>query len=321
MVAVALPLVAGMATGHAPAGLAVGMGAALLSAAPGGAQGEERFPLGPLPAAMAASIAASWAPWPLAVTLALALGAALVSGYSRPAGIYAVRFAVYLVLATTMIRSAHGQVPWGAGLFACGALWGLAVQRAFGARPVADSTTAEERPLPGRWRARLRRTLTDFTSWQFAARLVLGLALGWALSAARPGHHGDWIALTVAILTRRQIEPLPARISERVAGTAMGIGLAWMLMRISSSSGLHAAAVIVLAMMVGPARRRSYLAYSFVATPLILAAVDLGPASGDAVLGERLLATVLGGMIVIAGNFVAALAARRWAGGRAGRAP
>ena len=82
-------------------------------------------------------------------------------------------------------------------------------------------------------------------------------------------------------------------------------------MQISASSTLHAAAVIVLAMAVGPARRRSYFAYSILATPLILAAVDLGPAGGDLVLIERLIATIAGGAIVIAGNLLAANAARR----------
>ncbi len=310
LIAVAMPVITGELTAHAAWGLAIGMGAALLSAGAGDQRAEERFPVGPLPAAMVLSIATSWTPWPVPVTLALVASAALLSGYSRPAGQFAMRFAIYLVLATTMIRSAPDHAPWGAGLFALGGLWGLAVQRVLGVRRVAVESSVEGRRVPGP--RRLRHSLTSFASWQFALRLVLGLALGWALSAAWPGHHWDWIALTVALLTRRQIEPLPARTAQRVAGTALGVGLAWLLMQISASNALHAGAVIVLAMAVGPARRRSYFAYSVLATPLILAAIDLGPASGDQVLVERLIATIAGGAIVIAGNLLAASAVRRW---------
>jgi hypothetical protein len=119
-----------------------------------------------------------------------------------------------------------------------------------------------------------------------------------------PEHHFYLIMLTVALLTQLPVEHLPAKTIQRLLGTIFGVGIAWVIATNMTSPPILAVLACIFATLVPIARARNYLLYSIVATPLILLVLDLGRPIDIALLSDRIIATMIGGSLVIAGNAV-----------------
>jgi uncharacterized membrane protein YccC len=139
---------------------------------------------------------------------------------------------------------------------------------------------------------------------QFPLRLALGLGIASAIRHVWPAHHYYWVVLTVALLTPRPIEHVPVKTVQRLIGTIGGVAVAAVILVGFTSWVALAVLACLLAVSVPIARARSYLLYSVVVTPLILLVLDLGHPVPLALLGDRLVATLAGGAIVIAGNIL-----------------
>jgi hypothetical protein len=258
--------------------------------------------------AVAAATAIARTPWPDVAMIGVATLAGLVSGYSRPVGVAAIRFIVYLVLSLGLIESAGINGGDTALIFGLGALWNI-ILRVVMSRGSLKSGPPEpgrpqKMPTPAQRRAHWRRGLRTLSGWQLPLRLAIGLAVASLIRLSMPAHHFYWIILNVALLTQRPIEHLPAKALQRMLGTALGVGVTWLLLMAAQFAWVLAVTVCLLAASVPIVRARSYLLYAAISTALILLVMDLGQLVGAAMLGDRLVATFIGAAIVIAGNIV-----------------
>ena len=92
--------------------------------------------------------------------------------------------------------------------------------------------------------------------------------------------------------------------AQRLIGTVGGVGAAGIILVGLSSTIALAVTACLLAILVPVARARSYLLYAIVVTPLILLVLDLGRPVALGLLADRLVATLAGGAIVVAGNIL-----------------
>jgi hypothetical protein len=258
-----------------------------------------------LPAALAvigATIIAG-APWRDPVMILLAGAAAAISGYSRPAGVGAIRFIVYLILCATLLESAGSHRSGAALIFGLGALWNVTIRTI-----LADRTSPAPAPTPApvitasKRLAHWRRSMTDLAGWQFPIRVVAGLTAASVLRHLWPSHHYGWIVLTVALLTQRPIEHLPVKLTQRALGTAFGVALTWTLLVHPLPPWGLGLLICLMATAAAVARGRNYMAYAAISTPVILIVMDLGRRVETSLLIDRIVATVAGAAIVIALN-------------------
>jgi hypothetical protein len=308
-----VPVLAGLASGRLETGFTIGLGAMLLTEAPSasGVTATERpSPLSAiLPAALAVVLATliCGGVWTDPTMVVLAGGAASVSGYSRPVGVAAIRFIIYLVLSVTVLQSAGDHRSAAALIFGLGALWNMMVRRLL-VRPDAEAMTTEaspaRQPTPAQRRAYWRRTLRTLSGWQFPIRIVAGLGAASLLRQLWPSHHFGWIVLTVALLTQRPIEHLPVKTIQRGLGTALGVSLTWAIVTWVSTPIWLALLICLLAIAAAVAKARNYMIYAAISTPVILLLLDFGKPIQTSLLTDRLIATVLGAAIVISANVV-----------------
>lgn len=308
----AAPILAGLALGHVQEGLTIGLGAMLLAGGPREEAAAERpssLASTVLPAALAilcATLIAGLAGRDVAM-IALAFLAGLMSGYSRPLAVAAIRFLVYFILCLTLLEAA-GEHRGAAGmLFGAGALWNLAV-RALLARP-ALATEPPDAPArvvtPGQRRAYFRRTLATAAGWQFPIRLAAGLTAAILIRDLWSTHHFSWVVLTVALLTQRPVEHFPVKLTQRTLGTAAGVAASWVILAFGSSAPIEAGFLCLLAIAAPFARAGNYLAWSAISSPAILIVMDFGRSIDTTLLNDRLIATLAGAAIVLAGNYLA----------------
>jgi hypothetical protein len=320
-----VPVLAGLASGRLETGFTIGLGAMLLSDAPSarpiaqgspsgsavGATADRPSPLSALlPAALAVTVATliCGGVWTDPALVILAGAAAAVSGYSRPVGVAAIRFIVYLVLSVTLLQSAGEHRSDAALIFGLGALWNMVVRRLL-VRPGAEASAVKPAPLarqptPAQRRAYWRRSLRTLSGWQFAIRIVAGLGAASVLRQLWPSHHFGWIVLTVALLTQRPIEHLPVKTIQRGVGTALGVSLTWAIVTWVSTPIWLALLICLLAIAAAVAKARNYMVYAAISTPVILLVLDFGKPIQTSLLTDRLIATVLGAAIVISANVV-----------------
>lgn len=319
-----VPALIGLALHRPEVGYTIGLGALLLADGPAAPEGAGKEGAAPgsalLPAALAVGLATviAGAPWGDIAMIVLAALAATISGYSRPVGVAAIRFIVYLVLSFTLLANAGAGHGAAALIFGLGALWNVlirllltSVRRSRTSVPHAEQAFARDAPrTPARVptaaqrRAHLRRTLATLSGWQYPIRVACGLALAEGLRLAFPSHHYGWIVLTVALLTQRPIEHLPVKVLQRAIGTALGVAITWGI-AVGAPPPLPLGIVIcALAAAAVLARARNYLLYSSLATPVILLVLDFGKPIQTALLADRLAATAAGALIVIALNLV-----------------
>ena len=306
----AVPVFVGLLLGHVEAGLTIGLGAVLLAGPPEDAGSERHRDLvvAMLPALLAilAALLASAAPWPDIGVILLAAVSGFVSGYSRPVAVAAIRFGVYLVLCAGFLDGVADHRPLAAAIFATGALWNMTLRALImhvGPRLV-DAPDAQRAPGLARRFAYFRNTLRSLDGWQFPSRLVLGLALGSLIRHLFPTHHFYWIMLTVALLTERPIAHVPVKTAQRVLGTIAGVGIAAVARAVLTPQLGLPIFLCALAAALPVARVGSYLVYASLTTPLILLLLDFGTTLAPRLLTDRLLATLIGGTVVIMLNLI-----------------
>jgi len=159
-------------------------------------------------------------------------------------------------------------------------------------------------------RAHFFRALRTLAGWQYAIRLTSCLAVAMVLAHAWPEHHLYWVALTVALLTDREIEALPVKVTQRTLGTLLGVLIAHFALAWSISGWWLGLVVGILAAGRAMLRTRNYLAYTVVMTPLVIALLDAGKPPEWSVLDDRAVATLVGAVLVLLANAILRRAAK-----------
>ncbi len=310
----AVPIVIGAAVGNPEAGLVAAVGGLMVGGAAAGPSaraqaGELALALAPaIAASVAAALVAGRGSLQDALVVLLVACASLAGGISRPAAIATTRFVLFFLIAVVVAENMpqRSSFVFLAGMGAC---WGAAVNFLLGAIARAwrhgvagPSEAAPPAPTTAQRLARRRRTLRTLAGWQYTLRLTLCLAGAAIVGYLWPGHHLHWVALTVALLTERQVEAWPVKTTQRALGTLLGVLAAGLLFGWTMPSWALAATIGILAAARPYLRARNYLAYTAVTTPLILAILDAGAPPGLAVLVDRLVATLIGAALVLMAN-------------------
>nr|WP_246375436.1 FUSC family protein [Gluconacetobacter takamatsuzukensis] len=312
---IVLPVVAGLLAGRERAGLAVGMGALLAGNvtrhASLRAQVEESALLTLslfLACLVGVGISGSGGWGDLALWGVTTL-AALCGNFDRIAAIVSGRFIVFVVILAEMGRQArHPQAL--VVLVMAGGVTAACVLPMLAQGPAVAGVP----PSGIGWRAKAGwwvRSFRRLSSCQFPLRLSVLMAATLAMDAAWPERHVLWAALTVALLCRRQLEPVPIRASQRALGAVLGVLLSCLFLFHAPSGGAFILFLAGLGIASMVARKRNYMLYSVVATPLIMMLAG-GGRIGGAILVDRLVSTLVGaGLAVVVNIVVARLAGHR----------
>jgi hypothetical protein len=296
------PIALFAALGQLPLGMGMAAGALTVSGLPVRGGSARGLAQALVPAGLAVWLATlpvgGWA------VVLLAFAAALAGGISRPAAVASMRFILFLLI-TRNIAAGSGNPAGLALTMGLGALWTTGLSLA-----VAATLRRRKEPSPplvssaglARWHASLR----TLAGWSFPLRLAVGLAAAEALAAAWPGHHGHWIALTVALVVQRGPEALPLKAVQRSLGAVLGVLAAGLLFAGQPSIWFLVAALALIAALRPLLKAGNYLAYTAAMTPMVVMLMDLSRPPGPGVLADRLAATLIGAALVVAGNLAMA---------------
>lgn len=320
-IGMAAPVFAGATMGHPGAGLIAAVGAMAMSGAgpsanmraQAGSLGEIFLPV--LAAAFAAAIAAGHGRMTDVIIIAFAAAAAVVGGYSRGLVEATMRFILYLTLVTGIAAAGNQRVGM-VLLIDAGALWAGLLSFVLASasravvpvprRPQPMERTGRPEPTASQKFTRWKRSLRQLTGWQYTLRLLFCLSAATLLKWLFPSHHLHWVTLTVALLLHRQVEALPLKVTQRALGVAAGVGVAAVPLLSAPPAWAMTLVIGLLASARPLLRNRNYLAYSVVATPLIILAMEANQPPAATILADRLVATLIGASLVIAANWGAA---------------
>ena len=254
--------------------------------------------------------------WLAALTLVLlAAIAATISGFSRVLAVEATRFVVFLTIVSALPIPSASPDPRRPVVFflliVTGALWtamlsfflGRVLRRDRGTKSGAPNEPAQSPTLRQKY-IRWRRSLSTLAGWSYPIRLVSCLGLAAAMDILWPGHHLHWVLLTVAILTGRHVQPASVKTTQRAIGTALGVVVAGLFLRLELPLGALILLIGLLAGLRPLLRNRNYLAYSAVMTPLVILIIDAGRTPENGILVDRLAATLIGALLVVAATLL-----------------
>ncbi len=233
----------------------------------------------------------------------IAGGAGLLGSFNRSLAGLTSRFILFMIIAIGAAND--GARPLTIAIaFLLGAVWtaglSLGLQPLFeflhGRRKcyASDGIAAPRRPTLSAQFRRWRRSLGQWSTWQYPVRISSCLIVAQAISWLLPTHHSYWVALTVTIVVRRQISELLEQVFERALGTICGVGLAMLLFLWSPPLPALIAMVAVLAALRTVLRTAAYTAYATIMTPLIMLLLDLGQTPSLSIMLDRLVATIIG---------------------------
>jgi uncharacterized membrane protein YccC len=92
--------------------------------------------------------------------------------------------------------------------------------------------------------------------------------------------------------------------TQRAIGTALGVVVAGLFLRLELPLGALILLIGLLAGLRPLLRNRNYLAYSAVTTPLVILIIDAGRAPENGILVDRLAATLIGALLVVAATLL-----------------
>ncbi|HUR04678.1 MAG TPA: FUSC family protein [Nonomuraea sp.] len=252
--------------------------------------------------------------WITAVTIVLVAAlAAVVGGISRPMAEHTTRFIVFMVITTGLAE--HAAPVAAAVLFAEGAIWGLLVtalcthtkqpgtKRSRPKRPRRTEPAAvpPANPAPTK-RALLRRwwrTLKTMRGRQYPIRLTACLAVAEIIGLMWPQPTASWIAVTLVIVVRRQLDGALRRAIERAAGTGAGVVAGSAVLLWVPAPWLFVLLVTGLAAVRPVLKDRDYTLYATVMTPLVLLLMEGGGRVAPATIGYRLADTAIGCVLAL----------------------
>ena len=151
----------------------------------------------------------------------------------------------------------------------------------------------------------LRNLRWESPVFRFAIRVMLGVTCGlWVADHLPYNSHGYWIILTIVVILKPNYSMTKRRRSDRVIGTVIGCILTALILNfVHEPVALLALLFIVTA--AAPAFIQIKYRYTAIAASMqILLQINLIVPASHAVIGERLIDTLLGALIATAFSFV-----------------
>lgn len=191
-----------------------------------------------------------------------------------------------------------------------------------GGERAGDSSLLDRSPRSladawGRVRAQLHPGAPLF---RHAARLSLALAAGHAIMQLIDPVHGYWIPLATLFVCQPTYGATLARVSQRIAGTAVGLVVGWALLRLFPSLPLQALFAVAAGVLFFVTRTTHYLTATAAITLLVLMCFNQATGAAHGLILPRLWDTMIGSAIAAAamlwvlpdwqGRRLAAVAAR-----------
>ncbi|MGK2880019.1 MAG: FUSC family protein [Mycobacterium sp.] len=136
--------------------------------------------------------------------------------------------------------------------------------------------------------------------FRHAVRLAGATAIATALARILDMPHGNWIALTVLMVLRPETAHTYTRCVARVGGNLVGVVAATAITLAWHPTGVDAAVLAVLFLAVAYAMSgTSYVALSTALAAAIIFVLDVQATADFDVLSDRVLATLLGGVLAV----------------------
>jgi len=133
-----------------------------------------------------------------------------------------------------------------------------------------------------------------------AVRLASVAGAGVAIARFADVPHGYWIPLTVLMVLRPETAHTYTRCAGRIAGNVVGIAIASVITMVMEPTGLFAAVLAVLFLGVAyVVSGVGYLALSAALAAMIVFLVDISGSADVATMGDRLVATLIGGALAV----------------------
>lgn len=133
-----------------------------------------------------------------------------------------------------------------------------------------------------------------------AVRLACAIAAGMVIAGFADIAHGYWIPLTIAMVLRPETAHTYTRCVGRIAGNALGIVAASVVTVLLHPTGVAAAAFAVVFLAVAyVVARVGYVALSAALAATVVLLIDVAGSADAAAIGDRLLATLIGGALAV----------------------
>ncbi len=174
-----------------------------------------------------------------------------------------------------------------------------------GERP-GDTSLLDRTPrsLADAW-ARVRAQLhTRSPLLRHAVRLSLALAVGYAAMQVTDPAHGYWILLATLFVCQPTYGATLSKVTQRIAGTAIGLVAGWALLRLFPSLHLQALFAVASGVLFFVTRTTRYMTATAAITLLVLMCFNQSTGDGYALIWPRLLDTLLGSAIAAAAMFL-----------------
>lgn len=168
-------------------------------------------------------------------------------------------------------------------------------------------TDVEElrKPAPVEWAALAVDTVRGQLNkgsplFRHAVRLAGAAAVGTALARILDMPHGNWIALTVLMVLRPETAHTYTRCVARAGGNLVGVIVATAITVLWHPTGMDAAVLAVFFLAVAYAvSGMSYVALAAALAAAIIFVIDVQASADFDVMSDRVVATVLGGVLAV----------------------
>lgn len=156
---------------------------------------------------------------------------------------------------------------------------------------------ASARSLSDGW-SRIASQLTLRSSlMRHAVRLAVALAGGCFAMQLTDPLHGHWILLTILFVCQATYGATVTRITERIAGTVLGLVLGWALLKLFPGLAMQAMIAVVAGVAFFITRAQRYVIGTAAITLMVLMCFNQTTGAAYELIAPRLFDTLIGGLI------------------------
>lgn len=143
------------------------------------------------------------------------------------------------------------------------------------------------------------------SQFRHALRFTIAMALGYAVSLFFSVGYGYWILLTIATILKPAFSISRKRNIERVAGTLLGVGLAFLTLHFSADNNTVVLVVMVASMLVAYTylRINNLVSTAGITLYVVLSFHFFYPAGVGTVLQDRIIDTIIGAAIALFASY------------------